>query len=101
MSFGPSNEFASAASAEVISKLNETMPELKNGLPRWVEATIAFIGLVIAAPFMLLTAVAIVVSSGRPVFFRQRRVGQNGRTFDLYKLRTMRYSSEGPQITSS
>ena len=101
MSFGPSNEFASAASAEVISKLNETMPELKNGLPRWVEATIAFIGLIIAAPFMMLTAVAIVVSSGRPVFFRQRRVGQNGRMFDLYKLRTMRSSSAGPQITSS
>jgi len=101
MSFAPSNGFVSAASAEVISKLNETMPEINNGLPRWVEGTIAFLGLIIAMPFILLAAFAIVVSSGRPVLFRQKRVGQNGRMFDLYKLRTMRSSGEGPQITSS
>ncbi len=70
------------------------------GLPRGVEAVIALVGLIIAAPLIAFMGVAIAVSSGRPVFFRQRRVGQHGRIFDLYKLRTMRPSNNGPQITS-
>ena len=77
------------------------VPEIKNGLPRWVEAVIAAVGLVLAAPFIALTGLAVAVSSAGPVFFRQRRVGQHGRTFDLYKLRTMKPCAEGPQITSS
>jgi lipopolysaccharide/colanic/teichoic acid biosynthesis glycosyltransferase len=74
--------------------------EIKQGLPRWLEATLALCGLVLAAPFIALSGVAVAVSSGRPVLFRQRRVGQHGRTFELYKLRTMIPSTAGPQITS-
>src|SRR5207244_3335879 len=44
---------------------------------------------------------AIVLFSPGPILFRQRRVGQHGRLFDLYKLRTMKPSDDGPQITSS
>jgi lipopolysaccharide/colanic/teichoic acid biosynthesis glycosyltransferase len=45
-------------------------------------------------------ALAIVAESGRPVFFRQRRVGLGGRHFDVLKLRTMRQDAEacGPQF---
>jgi len=74
--------------------------ETRRGLPRWIEAAIASIALIVAAPIITLMGLAIAISSGRPVFFRQRRVGQNGREFDLYKLRTMRPSNDGPQVTS-
>ena len=102
MWFVLSNEFVNAMSAEVISEERIAgVSEIKSGLPRRVEGVIAFLGLILAAPLIALAGVAIVVSSGRPVFFRQRRVGQHGRTFDLYKLRTMKPSASGPQITSS
>jgi lipopolysaccharide/colanic/teichoic acid biosynthesis glycosyltransferase len=71
-----------------------------NGLPRWVEGPMVFMGLILAAPLIALTGLAIAVSSGFPILFRQTRVGRHGRTFELYKLRTMRPSVNGPQITS-
>lgn len=71
------------------------------GLPRYFEAAIAFLVLVIAAPASLLAALLIRVTSPGPILFRQARVGQNGRAFNLYKLRTMRLSSGGSQVTAA
>lgn len=58
--------------------------------------------LVLAAPLLLLfspvfatAALLILMTDGRPVFFRQRRPGLSGRIFSLYKFRTMR-SAAGP-----
>jgi lipopolysaccharide/colanic/teichoic acid biosynthesis glycosyltransferase len=70
------------------------------GLPRWIDATVALLALILAAPIIAIAAVAIGLTSGRPMFFRQRRVGQYGRLFEFYKLRTMRSGADGPQITS-
>jgi lipopolysaccharide/colanic/teichoic acid biosynthesis glycosyltransferase len=84
--------------AQVINQASA--PAIGNGIPRWADFTIAAIGLIAAAPVIALTALAIAASSGMPVLFRQKRVGQRGRMFELYKLRTMRPSAEGPQVTS-
>jgi sugar transferase (PEP-CTERM system associated) len=50
--------------------------------------------LVLAAPLMLLTAVAIRLDSAGPVLFRQRRVGRAGEVFEILKFRTMRVDAE-------
>ncbi|MBW3574861.1 MAG: sugar transferase [Actinobacteria bacterium] len=50
--------------------------------------------LVLAAPLMSVIALLVRVSSPGPVLFRQRRVGQHGRTFDLLKFRSMRMNDE-------
>ena len=76
------------------------IPKSHRGLPRWIEAPLAFFGLLIALPLIALSGLAILVSSGWPVIFTQRRVGLNGRSFDLYKLRTMRHRTNGPQVTT-
>ncbi|HEV2116469.1 MAG TPA: exopolysaccharide biosynthesis polyprenyl glycosylphosphotransferase [Terriglobales bacterium] len=51
----------------------------------------AAIGL--TAPLMALIALAIKLTSAGPIFFRQERVGLNGRTFRMYKFRTMRQAT--------
>lgn len=102
MLFPLSNESALAMHAEVIhEETSAAAHDVQDGLPRWVEAMIAFLGLVLAAPFIAFLALAIAMSSRGPIFFRQKRVGQHGRLFDLYKLCTMTPSDDGPQVTSS
>jgi sugar transferase (PEP-CTERM system associated) len=48
----------------------------------------------VALPIMLVTALCIYLDSGLPVLYRQRRVGQDGRVFTLYKFRSMRVDAE-------
>jgi sugar transferase (PEP-CTERM system associated) len=55
---------------------------------------IAVVGLIVAAPIMLLVALAVRLTSTGPVLFRQKRVGFNGRHFTLYKFRSMRVDAE-------
>jgi exopolysaccharide biosynthesis polyprenyl glycosylphosphotransferase len=50
--------------------------------------------LLIAAPLMLLCAIAIKLEDRGPVFYRQRRVGEEGREFDMVKFRTMRIDAD-------
>jgi sugar transferase (PEP-CTERM system associated) len=61
---------------------------------RAFDTLLALVGLVIAAPLMLLTALAVWLESGFPVLYRQERVGENGRVFTLYKFRSMRRDAE-------
>jgi lipopolysaccharide/colanic/teichoic acid biosynthesis glycosyltransferase len=52
------------------------------------------LGLVLASPALAAAAIAIKLEDRGPVFYRQRRVGQNGSDFDLVKLRTMVVGAE-------
>lgn len=52
------------------------------------------IALVIALPFMAISALMIFLEDGPPVFFRQKRVGENGRLFEMLKFRTMVRNAE-------
>ena len=59
-----------------------------------VDRIVAAALLVLASPLLLLLALGTLVSVGRPVFFRQPRVGRDGREFRMLKFRSMRASSE-------
>jgi lipopolysaccharide/colanic/teichoic acid biosynthesis glycosyltransferase len=56
---------------------------------RPLDLALAGVLLVVTAPLMALAAFAIKLESRGPVFYRQRRVGKDGRPFELLKLRTM------------
>jgi lipopolysaccharide/colanic/teichoic acid biosynthesis glycosyltransferase len=53
-----------------------------------------------SAPFLVLAAALIRLTSGRPVLFRQERIGRAGRPFQILKLRTM-HESVGPELTEA
>ncbi len=63
-------------------------------LKRLLDLLVACAGLVLAAPLMLLTALAIAIDSPGPILFRQTRAGELGRPFTLYKFRSMRVDAE-------
>ena len=59
-----------------------------------VDRLVAAVLLLLALPIMVPAAIGILLTLGRPIFFRQIRVGRNGRTFAMLKFRTMRPAVE-------
>ena len=67
---------------------------LRGAIKRVSDIVLAAVLIAVAAPVMLLTALAIRLDSRGPVFYRQERVGLNGRTFMVTKFRSMRADAE-------
>jgi lipopolysaccharide/colanic/teichoic acid biosynthesis glycosyltransferase len=63
-------------------------------MPRAFDVVIATLALLVLSPVLLIAAVAIKLGSRGPVIYRQRRVGKDGREFELLKLRTMELGSD-------
>lgn len=68
-------------------------------MKRAFDITASFLGLLIIWPVLLVIAALIAVKMGRPVIFRQQRVGRGGRTFTMYKFRTMSIGHNGSSVT--
>jgi lipopolysaccharide/colanic/teichoic acid biosynthesis glycosyltransferase len=56
------------------------------------------VGLVLFTPLLLVLALAVWIASGRPILFRQQRVGWHGREFRLLKFRSMAVSGQRSEI---
>lgn len=65
-----------------------------NAVKRLFDLIVSGALLLLTLPVMLIAALCIYLESGGPVLFRQERVGQGGRDFTLYKLRSMRIDAE-------
>lgn len=63
-------------------------------LKRGVDISCAVTGMLLVAPFFPLIALAIKLDSAGPVFYRQERVGEKEKPFNLYKFRTMCVDAE-------
>ncbi|HEY7309638.1 MAG TPA: sugar transferase [Gemmataceae bacterium] len=61
-----------------------------SAIKRLFDIAASLIGLLLVAPVIGFAAIAILLTMGRPVFFRQRRFGYKGKHFVILKLRTMR-----------
>src|SRR5215831_1246339 len=61
---------------------------------RTIDILAALFAITLTLPIMLMVAAAILMESGRPVLFRQKRVGLNGTQFDIFKFRSMRQDAE-------
>lgn len=65
-----------------------------------VDRVTAACVLIVVFPIVAISALAVVIEDGGPAVFRQRRIGQWGKPFDLLKLRSMRTASTGIGITA-
>ncbi|HTL48451.1 MAG TPA: sugar transferase [Verrucomicrobiae bacterium] len=61
---------------------------------RALDLTVSIVGLAVCSPIMLLIAIWIKLDSRGPIFYSQERVGQKGKTFRIYKFRSMRQDAE-------
>ena len=66
----------------------------KNFLKRFFDIVLSFIGILVLGFPMLIIALAIKLDSKGPVLFKQKRVGKNGKVFDIYKFRSMCVGAE-------
>jgi len=73
----------------------------KKYFKRFLDFILSFIGLLFLSPTFLIIAFLIKKEDGGSIFFRQIRVGKNGRYFKIYKFRTMVENAEklGAQVT--
>jgi sugar transferase (PEP-CTERM system associated) len=67
---------------------------LRSALKRALDLAVSAAMLIVALPIMVIAAICIYIESGGPIFYRQERVGQGGRIFSMYKLRSMRQDAE-------
>jgi len=59
-----------------------------------MHRTVALLGAILSFPIAIVTAILIKIESRGPIFYRQERVGKNGRRFSLMKFRSMRVDAE-------
>ncbi|VYT78460.1 exopolysaccharide biosynthesis polyprenyl glycosylphosphotransferase [Clostridium tertium] len=65
-----------------------------NVTKRLLDIVLSLIGLIIASPVMLIVAILIKLESKGPIIFSQKRVGLNGREFNMLKFRSMVQNAE-------
>ena len=58
-------------------------------MKRLVDVLVSLVGLVVASPIMLISAIAVKCSSRGPIIFKQERIGLHNKPFRMYKFRTM------------
>lgn len=70
-------------------------------MKRTFDLICSLIGLILLSPLFLLIAFAILLTSKGPIFFKQKRVGRNFKSFELVKFRSMRVCEDsGLDITA-
>jgi undecaprenyl-phosphate galactose phosphotransferase/putative colanic acid biosynthesis UDP-glucose lipid carrier transferase len=77
------------------------LTRVEQAIKRLFDIVVAGSILVMLAPLMLATALAVKLDSPGPVIFRQRRNGFNGREFRIYKFRTMTVLEDGPNVAQA
>lgn len=63
-----------------------------------IDTVLSLIALIILSPLLLITALAVKLSSPGPVLFKQQRLGLHGKVFTIYKFRSM---TDGAEHTGS
>lgn len=78
------------------------MPEWQQNVKRLIDVMVSLLALVLLSPLMLYAALRVKFSSRGPIFFSQERIGYKGKSFRMYKFRSMINDAEkdGPALSS-
>lgn len=90
----PNSFVSSVGTYPLITYHTVTLNTYEQLVKRLMDIFVSLVGIIITSPIMLVTAIAIKLDSNGPVLFKQKRVGQNGRTFEIYKFRSMCVDAE-------
>jgi len=91
---GPAAEITRVADVAVIEFNSTVVPRSTLAIKRTIDLAVSSTLLALASPILLVSAGAVAFTSRGPVFFRQTRVGKDGRPFTMLKLRTMQADAE-------
>jgi exopolysaccharide biosynthesis polyprenyl glycosylphosphotransferase len=91
---GPGIELNRLAELPVLDFRFSDPPRSTEALKRTMDVTISGLLVVVLSPVLLISALMILLDSGRPVLFRQRRAGKDGKPFTVLKFRTMVQGAE-------
>lgn len=72
----------------------EPMPLWEKGVKRLMDIIVSLVVLILTLPFTAVIAMIIKFNSKGPVIYKQKRVGRNGKTFTMFKFRTMYENAE-------
>ncbi|HMJ72214.1 MAG TPA: sugar transferase [Solirubrobacterales bacterium] len=86
---GPGIELNRLAELPVLDFRFSDPPRSTEALKRVMDVTISGFLLVLFSPVFLVSSLLILLDSGRPILFRQRRAGKDGKLFTVLKFRTM------------
>ena len=67
---------------------------------RAFDIGVSLVAILVSSPFWLISAIAIKLGDGGPVFFKQKRATRDGRVFHVYKFRTMKVNVENRSATA-
>ncbi|MBC7554391.1 MAG: sugar transferase [Taibaiella sp.] len=80
----------------------DLMPDWQRVCKRFIDIIISGIALLVLSPFLLFTAIMVMLSSKGPIIYKQQRIGLFGRPFYIFKFRSMFLDAEreGPALSS-
>ena len=87
-------EIDQVGSLPMVTLFRSPLSSAARFLKRASDLTVALLALIVLAPLWLLIALLIKLDSRGPVFYKQERVGMDGRVFLFYKFRSMRAGSD-------
>jgi len=80
----------------------DLMPAWQQSIKRLADVIVSLSGLLFLSPIFLFTAIGVKLSSPGNILYKQQRIGKKGKTFTMYKFRSMVTDAEkdGPQLSS-
>lgn len=89
-----SSEILHIFDSPVLLNRNYGLTAEQEFVKRCFDLVLSLVGVIVAAPFMIVTAVCIKAEDGGPVFYKQKRLTKDGREFEVIKFRSMRVDAE-------
>ena len=95
-------EITSLFRSPLLSISRELLTPWQSSIKQALDIIVALLGIILSLPFIILLSIAIKLTSKGPVIYSHERIGQFGKSFKIYKFRSMYKNAEinGPQLAS-